>query len=258
MVRSLGTIGPISHHVLWPASRCEQAPLSGLRAAYTRKLVTFEVDIARDGARRQVEDGRNLLRVMVDVEVGIKDKPVGHRVDSCSYRRRHHPRVEVSPELPFGLEAREFLLEKVDRNVCVPTVDSPATIGHHGSVSCDVNDGDHGIAMLSHEREIRLDVDPKPFGSGRLGKDARGYVGPSGLDDLNYDLPDEVAFAGEVVADHALADTDPLCDASKGSLRETDLGDGVDGGGDDLLAPRALNERPLLGFRRHRGHEQNL
>ena len=98
----------------------------------------------------------------------------------------------------------------------------------------------------------------KPCRSSRLGKDTRDYVSPRGLDDLDHDLPDEVLFAREVVADHPLADTDPFGDASEGCLREADLGDRVDRRGDDLLAPSVLDERPLPGSGRHLGHEQNL
>jgi hypothetical protein len=53
-----------------------------------------------------------------------------------------------------------------------------------------------------------------------------------------------------VVADHPFADTDPLGDASEGRLPEADLGDRVDRGGNDLLAPSVLDERPLISCAR--------
>jgi hypothetical protein len=149
-------------------------------------------------------------------------------------------------------------LEELGRNVDIPAVDALATVGRQASVPDDVDDGHHGVAVLMHEREVRLDVRAKRARPGRSGKDARDYVTPTGLDDLDHDLPDEVVLAGKVVADHALADADPLGDASEGCLRETNLGDRVDRGGNDLLAPSVLDERPLLRSRRRLGHDQNL
>ncbi len=111
--------------------------------------------------------------------------------------------------------------------------------------------------MLTHEREGRLDVRPKRGRPGRFGKDARDYVGPASFDDLDHDLPDEVVLTGEVVADDAFADADPPRDASKGGLSEADLGDRVDRGGNDLLAPSVLDERPLRS-RGGLGRDQNL
>src|ERR1039458_3643239 len=149
--------------------------------------------------RRQVEDGGDLPRVMVDVEIRVKDKSVRHRINGCSDRHGHHPWVEVATESPFGLEEGEQLFEEVNRNVDIPAVEAPLPGGRQTAVSYDFDDGHHVVPVLTHEREVRLDVGAERRGSSRFGTDARDYVGPSGFDDLDGNLPDEVVFAGEVV-----------------------------------------------------------
>ena len=80
--------------------------------------------------RRQVEDGGDLPRVMVNVEARVTGKSVRHRIDSCSNRHGHHPRIKVAPELPFGPEARQQLFEEVNCNVDTPTVEAlPPSFG---------------------------------------------------------------------------------------------------------------------------------
>ena len=93
--------------------------------------------------------------------------------------------------------------------------------------------------------------------SRRLREDPGNHVRPARLDDLDHDLPDEVVLAGEVVADHALADVDPLGDASDRRLSEADLGDRVDRGCDDLSAPGGLYERPFRGSRPSRSRSRS-
>jgi hypothetical protein len=88
-------------------------------------------------------------------------------------------------------------------NVDVPTVDTPLTVGRHPAVPRYVDDGHHGIPVLTHEREGRLEVRAKRGRPGRFGQYARDYVGPASFDDLDHDLPDEVVLTGEVVADDA-------------------------------------------------------
>jgi hypothetical protein len=134
------------------------------------------------------------------------------------------PWVEVATELVFGLEARKQLFEELDRNVDVPTVDAPLTVGRDTAVRGYVDDGYHAVPVLTHESEDRLDVRAKRGRPGRFGKDARDYVGPASFDDLDHDLPDEVVLTGEVLTDDAFADADPPRDASKGGLSEARSG----------------------------------
>ena len=109
-------------------------------------------------ARRKVKDGRNLSGVVLDVEIQVTDEPVRHHVDGGPDRHRHDTWVEVASEFPFGLEARELLFEEVGRHVDVPAVDAASAVGREGAVSEDLDDGDHVVAVLAHEREVRLDV----------------------------------------------------------------------------------------------------
>jgi hypothetical protein len=108
--------------------------------------------------------------------------------------------------------------------------------------------------VLTHKREVRLDVGAKPGRSSWFGKHARQDVGPTSFDDFDHDLPDEVVLAGEVVANDALADADTGGDARQRCLGEADLGNGIDRGIDDLLATRVLDKRPplSLGVGHHR------
>ena len=72
----------------------------------------------------KVEDGGDLARVVVDVEIRVTDEPVWHHIDGGSDRHRHDTWVEVTSEFPFGLEARQLLFEEVSRHVDVPAVDA--------------------------------------------------------------------------------------------------------------------------------------
>src|SRR5487761_2153340 len=144
------------------------------------------------------------------------------------------------------------------RYVDVTAVDALSTVGCQGSASNDFDDGQHEIPVFAHEPEIRFDVCAKCRAPSRFSEDPRDHVRPSGFDDLDHDLPNEVIFAREVVADHALADPDPRCNSSERRLGEANLGDRVDGRGNDLLAAGVLDEGPLLGFGPRVGHDQKL
>ena len=66
--------------------------------------------------------------------------------------------------------------------------------------------------FVAHELEVGLDVGAQHPRAGCLRFDAGLHVGPRLLEHLADDLGDQVVFAGEVVADHTLADAEPYRD----------------------------------------------
>jgi hypothetical protein len=110
---------------------------------------------------------------------------------------------------------------------------------------CGLDHGDHVVAVISHECEVRFDVGQQHSRAGWLGEDPRAYerLGPFGR--LVDDLLDEVVLAGEVVADQAAADPQLPGYAGEGRSRKAGLGDGVDRRGHDLHPPGGLDEGPL-------------
>jgi ABC transporter len=71
---------------------------------------------------RQLERRRDLSGVAIDVEGRIEDQLGRHGVDGGADRHGHHPRVEVTTELPFGLEPRQQLLEDPGPGADIPTI----------------------------------------------------------------------------------------------------------------------------------------
>src|ERR1700678_3179444 len=114
----------------------------------------------------QIEDGDDLARVTVDVEISVTDEPVRHHIDGGSDRHRHDTWVEVTSKFSIGLEARELLFEEVSRDVDVPAIDAASAVGREGAVPEDLDDGDHVVPVLAHKREVRLDVGAKHGRSG--------------------------------------------------------------------------------------------
>ena len=76
--------------------------------------------------------------------------------------------------------------------------------------------------------------------------DARMHVGSGLLEHVVDDLVDQVVLAGEVVADHTLADTEPHRDTSKRGLGVANLRNRVDRRLHDLRPPGSVDERPAV------------
>ena len=66
------------------------------------------------------------------------------------------------------------------------------------------------------------------------------------MEHLADDLGDQVVFAGEVVADHALADAEPYRDTRERGVRVANFGDRVDRSLDDLRPSGAAHERAVV------------
>ena len=147
---------------------------------------------------------------------------------------------------PAAWKRGEQFGEDVDGPVAIP---AERALGAGERRAHDLNDGAELIGVVADEFEIGLDVGAQHLRAGCLRFDAGLHVRPRLLEHLGDDLGDQVVFAGEVVADHALADAEPYRDTRERGFRVADLGDRVDRRLDDLRPP-ALVDKRAVGARR--------
>ena len=180
--------------------------------------------------------------VLVDVERWV-GQSARRCVDDCPDRDRHRLGIEVGPEIAGSLEASEQVGEDVDGPVAVAT---EWALGAGDRRAHDLDDGLELVGVVAHELEVGLDVGAQHRRAGCLRLDARLHVRPRASEHLADDLGDQVVLAGEVVADHTLADAEPYADARQRRVRVPDLRYRVDRSVNDLRPPGATDERATV------------
>jgi hypothetical protein len=182
--------------------------------------------------------------VVLQVELETLGQLLRNRVDRAPDRVGHHARIEVAKLAAF-LERAHELLEVDRRRVDRRGVEWKTAVAAAGP-AVDLDDGDHVVAGLIHEGEVRLDVRVERARARRLRLDPRADVLTASPEHLGDYRPEEVLLAGEVVSEDALARSGSLRDAGQRCLAIAELGDRVDRRGGNLRPPCGGDERWLI------------
>ena len=151
-------------------------------------------------------------------------------------------RTELAGSLAL---VQEFCQVFPDAGVLLGRKPVPLVLGV--KVAKGVVQGDRLFAMLAHKLYIASNVSPEFFAVAVGGVDPRHHVGIRRLEEPADALLDEVILTLKMVGYDPGADPGLARDVREGRVGESAIGDGPDGGIDDLAAPRFFDKGRLFG-----------